>query len=69
MIHSVGWLVDTPPNFSRFRTVAHLFRDCGYRAMFVNENKPDCSEWKYGLEQYVRARFKREKESKAGGKY
>jgi uncharacterized protein len=38
---------------------------CGYRAMFVNQDRPDCAEWKYSLEHYVRVRYNREKEIKA----
>ncbi|MCL6612918.1 MAG: radical SAM protein [Peptococcaceae bacterium] len=38
---------------------------CGYRAMFVNKDRPACGEWKYSLEHYVRARYHREKNLKA----
>ncbi len=38
---------------------------CGYRAMFVNKDRPACVEWKYSLEHYVRARYRREKNMKA----
>lgn len=37
---------------------------CSYRAMFVNKTGPTCVEWKYSLENYVRARYRREKEVK-----
>lgn len=40
---------------------------CGYRAMFVNKDRPDCAEWKYSLEHYVRARYHREKKMKEPG--
>lgn len=38
---------------------------CSYLAMFVNRERPDCGEWKYSLEHYVRARYHREKKRKA----
>jgi len=37
---------------------------CSYQAVFVNKDRGDCREWKYGLEHYVRARYRREKELK-----
>jgi uncharacterized protein len=40
---------------------------CGYQAMFTNKGRPNCAEWKYSLEHYVRARYNREKEIKAAG--
>jgi len=37
---------------------------CGYRAMFVSKDRPACVEWKYSLEHYVQARYRREKNLK-----
>lgn len=30
---------------------------CAHQAMFINRDRPECKEWKYGLEHYVRVRF------------
>jgi uncharacterized protein len=37
---------------------------CACQAMMVNKDRPECKEWKYGLEQYIRARFVLEKSLK-----
>ncbi|WP_269852014.1 SPASM domain-containing protein [Methanosarcina horonobensis] len=30
---------------------------CAHQAMFINGGRPECKEWKYGLEHYVRTKF------------
>ncbi|WP_104373804.1 radical SAM/SPASM domain-containing protein [Desulfocucumis palustris] len=66
-MHEIRWLTWEP-----FETAECLeckilpicMGSCAYKAMFVNSGKPDCAEWKYSLEHYVRDRYNREKEIK-----
>ena len=63
-MHEIRWLTWEPfeyPDCVRCKMVPICMGSCGYRAMFVNKDRPSCTEWKYSLEHYVRARFKREK--------
>lgn len=69
-MHEIRWLTWEPfeyQNCVKCKMLPICMGSCGYRAMFVNKDRPDCVEWKYSLEHYVRARFNREKEVKAGG--
>lgn len=68
--HEIRWLTWEPFEYAdcvKCRMLPICMGGCGYRAMFVNRDRPDCAEWKYSLEHYVRARFKREKEIRADG--
>ena len=69
-MHEIRWLTWEPFEYAdcvKCKMLPICMGGCGYRAMFVNKDRPDCAEWKYSLEHYVRARFKREKEIKAAG--
>jgi uncharacterized protein len=63
----IRWLTWDPfqyPDCVQCRLLPVCMGNCSYRAMFVNSGKPDCAEWKYSLEHYVRDRYNREKEIK-----
>ncbi|MFZ5643687.1 MAG: radical SAM protein [Bacillota bacterium] len=65
-MHEIRWLTWEPfeyPDCVECRMLPICMGGCSYRAMFVNKDRPDCAEWKYSLEHYVRARFNREKET------
>lgn len=69
-MHEIRWLTWEPFEYADCMACKMLpicMGACGYRAMFVNKDRPDCAGWKYSLEHYVRVRFKREKEIKAAG--
>ena len=69
-MHEIRWLTWEPFEYAdcvECKLLPICMGGCGYRAMFVNKDRPDCVEWKYSLEHYVRVRFKREKEIKATG--
>lgn len=66
-MHEIRWLTWEPFEYAdcvECKVLPICMGGCGYRAMFVNEGRPDCAEWKYSLEHYVRAQYIREKESK-----
>lgn len=69
-MHEIRWLTWEP--FERADCLACKFLPlcmggCSYRSMFVNTARPDCDEWKYSLEHYVKDRFNREKSVRAAG--
>ncbi|MHB8918034.1 MAG: radical SAM protein [Desulfocucumaceae bacterium] len=69
-MREIRWLTWEPFEYAECMACKVLpicMGNCAYRAMFVNKDRPDCAEWKYGLEHYVRARFNREKEIRAAG--
>lgn len=69
-MHEIRWLTWEPFAYEdcvRCKMLPICMGSCAYRAMFVNKDRPDCAEWKYSLEHYIRARFDREKEIKAAG--
>ncbi|WP_243454595.1 radical SAM/SPASM domain-containing protein [Desulfosporosinus fructosivorans] len=64
-MHEIRWLTWEPFEYAdcvECKMLPICMGGCGYRAMFVNKDWPDCAEWKYSLEHYVRARFNQEKE-------
>ena len=64
-MREIRWLTWEPFDYAdclACKVLPICMGSCAYRAMFVNKDRPDCAEWKYGLEHYVRARFDREKE-------
>jgi uncharacterized protein len=65
-MREIQWLTWEPFEYSDCRACKLLpicmADKCGYRAMYVNDNRPSCGAWKYSLEHYVRAHFSREKE-------
>ena len=66
-MHEIRWLTWEPfeyPDCLECKILPLCMGSCGYRAMFVNRDKPDCAEWKYCLEQSLRARFSWEKKKK-----
>ena len=70
-MHEIRWLTWEPFEYSdcmECKVLPICMGGCGYRAMFVNKDRPECAEWKYSLEHYVRARFNREKKMKAESK-
>ncbi len=69
-MHEIRWLTWEPfeyPDCVECKLLPICMGSCGYRAMFVNKDRPNCADWKYCLEHYVRARFNREKEIKKQG--
>jgi len=69
-MREIRWLTWEPFDYAdclACKVLPICMGSCAYRAMFVNKDRPDCAEWKYGLEHYVRARFNREKEIRAAG--
>jgi len=69
-MREIRWLTWEPFDYPECVTCKVLpicMGSCAYRAMFVNKDRPDCAEWKYSLEHYIRARFNREKEIRAAG--
>lgn len=64
-MHEIRWLTWEPFEYTECvecKLLPLCMGGCGYRAMFVNKVKPECAEWKYSLEHYIRTRFMREKE-------
>jgi uncharacterized protein len=69
-MHEMRWVAWEPfdyPDCVECKVLPVCMGACGYLAMFVNKDRPDCVEWKYGLERCVRARYNREKGTKAYG--
>lgn len=63
-MREIRWLTWEPFEYEDCLTCKMLpicMGGCSYRAMFVNKDRADCREWKYSLEHYVRARYRREK--------
>ena len=70
-MHEIRWLTWEP--FERADCLACKFLPlcmggCSYRSLFANTGRPDCDEWKYSLEYYVKDKFNREKAILAAGK-
>lgn len=56
-MREIRWLTWEPFEYAgclSCKLVPVCMGGCGYRAMYVNDNKPDCMEWKYGLEEYIK---------------
>ncbi|MDF9409159.1 MAG: Anaerobic sulfatase-maturating enzyme [Pelotomaculum sp. PtaB.Bin013] len=65
-MHEIRWLTWESFEYAdcvKCKMLPICMGGCGYRAMFVNKDRPDCVEWKYSLEHYVRARYRREIEN------
>lgn len=66
-LREVRWLTWEPFEYSDCldcKVLPICMSGCGYRARFVNGNRPECVEWKYSLEQYIRTRYQHEKSLK-----
>ncbi|ATW26677.1 radical SAM/SPASM domain-containing protein [Candidatus Formimonas warabiya] len=69
-MNEIRWLTWEPFEYEdcvKCKMLPICMGSCAYRAMFVNKDRPDCAEWKYSLEHYIRARFDWEKEIKMAG--
>jgi uncharacterized protein len=69
-MHEIRWLSWEPFEYSECLACKYLpicMGGCSYRAMFVNGNKPECAEWKYSLEHYIRERYHKEKNITVAG--
>lgn len=56
----IQWLTWEPfeyPDCVECKMLPICMGGCANQAMFVNKGRPECKEWKYGLEHYVRTRF------------
>jgi uncharacterized protein len=56
----IQWLAWEPfeyPDCVECKMLPICMGGCAHQAMFINRGRPECKEWKYGLEHYVRARF------------
>ncbi|WP_410509636.1 radical SAM protein [Methanosarcina hadiensis] len=56
----IQWLTWEPfeyPDCVKCKILPICMGGCANQAMFINSERPECKEWKYGLEHYVRARF------------
>lgn len=56
----IQWLAWEPfeyPDCVKCKMLPICMGGCAHQAMFINSGRPECKEWKYGLEHYVRARF------------
>ena len=56
----IQWLAWEPFEYSdcvKCKMLPICMGGCAHQAMFINRGRPECKEWKYSLENYVRARF------------
>ncbi len=63
-ILEIQWLTWEPFEYSdcvECKMLPICMGGCAHQAMFINKDRPECKEWKYGLEHYVRTRFSCEK--------
>ena len=71
LMNEIRWLTWGPFEYSKClkcKLLPICMGGCGYRAMFVNKDVPDCTAWKYNLEHYVQVRYQREKNIKVAGR-
>ncbi|HIH74706.1 MAG TPA: radical SAM protein [Methanosarcina sp.] len=58
--HEIRWLNWEPfeyPDCVKCKMLPICMGGCANQAMFINKSRPECKEWKYGLENYVRNKF------------
>lgn len=56
----IQWLAWEPfeyPDCVECKMLPICMGGCAHHAMFINRGRPECKEWKYSLENYVRSRF------------
>ncbi|MGB9929400.1 MAG: radical SAM protein [Methanosarcina sp.] len=56
----IQWLTWEPFEYSdcvKCKMLPICMGGCAHQAMFINKGKPECKEWKFGLEHYVRSKF------------
>lgn len=56
----IQWLTWEPfeyPDCVKCKMLPICMGGCAYQAMFINSGRPECKEWKYSLEHYVRMKF------------
>lgn len=56
----IRWLAWEPfeyPECVKCKMLPICMGGCANQAMFINSGRPECKEWKYGLEHYIRTRF------------
>jgi uncharacterized protein len=56
----IQWLAWEPFEYSecvKCKILPICMGGCVHQAMFINRGRPECKEWKYGLENYVRSMF------------
>jgi uncharacterized protein len=66
--HEIQWLSWEPFEYSgcvECKMLPICMGGCANQAMFINKGRPECKEWKYGLENYVRTRFSSLKDMRA----
>ena len=70
-MHEIRWLTWEPFEYAECRQCKVLpicmGGACGYRAMFAGQNKPQCSQWRYGLEQALKEYYRSCVEGRAAG--
>ena len=58
--HEIQWLSWEPFEYSgcvECKMLPICMGGCAHQAMSINKGRPECKEWKYGLENYVRTMF------------
>jgi uncharacterized protein len=69
--HEIQWLTWEPFEYSdclKCKMLPICMGGCAHQAMFINSGRPECKEWKYGLENYVRNMFSSLKNLRADSK-
>jgi len=64
----IQWLSWEPfeyPDCVKCKMLPICMGGCTHQAMFINRGRPECKEWKYGLEHYVRSKFSSLKDLRA----
>ncbi|RXA19886.1 SPASM domain-containing protein [Methanosarcina sp. MSH10X1] len=67
----IQWLTWEPFEYSdclKCKMLPICMGGCAHQAMFINSGRPECKEWKYGLENYVRNMFSSLKNLRADSK-
>ena len=66
--HEIQWLTWEPfeyPDCVECKMLPICMGGCAHQAIFINKGHPECKEWKYGLENYLRTKFSNFKALKA----
>jgi len=65
LMKEINWLTWDPFDYDsciKCKMLPICMGGCSYRAMFTNNDSPECEIWKYDLEEYIRDRYNHEKE-------
>lgn len=70
-MHEIQWMTWEPFEYTKClecKLLPICMGGCSYKTMFVDNERPNCGEWKYSLEHYVRIRYDHEKKKITGRK-